>query len=220
MATPDISDLLISEFSSLTSDTELDTFRDLVDETISRSILSLEDFKSFMDNLCEKQDTIRFWYQFISVDIMAYIGLYISICYRNWQLRNISIKHLAAIFTAFDRPVYQRLVPAHIHDILTLPSPILHHLERGSFSVRLTATEWHGIALDKCHEMKIYKDAKMAGVCPSETKMEYLAHYLPFQANSVNNFHQQLFPERAQHTLKFSKKAAINVERMLKAIYN
>ena len=81
MAMPDISDLLkklVSEFSSLTSDTELDTFRDLVDETISTSILSLEDFKSFMDNLCEKQDTIRFWYQFISVDIMAYIGLYIQ----------------------------------------------------------------------------------------------------------------------------------------------
>ena len=122
---------------------------------------------------------------------MAYFGLYLAIRYRNWQLRNVSIKLLAAIFSAFNRPVYQRLIPTHIRDILTLPHPILCQLEKGSSCVRLTKTEWHGIGLDECHEMKINKDAKMAVVRPSATKMEYLSHHLPFQAACVNNFHKQ-----------------------------
>ena len=63
-----------------------------------------------------------------------------------------------------------------------------------------TATKWHGITLNECHEMKINKDAKMAVVRPSETKMEYLAHYLPFQANSVKNFHQQYYSRREHNT--------------------
>ena len=156
---------------------------------------------------------------------MAYFGLYLAIRYRNWQLRNSSIKLLAAIFTAFDCPIYQQLVPRHILDILTLPNAVLEHLEKGGFSVRLTKNESHGVALDECHEMKIKKDAKMAVVPPSATKMEYLSHYLPFQATCVNNFNQQLFPERAHHTQKFpycpssqDKKMAMNVECMLKAI--
>ena len=36
---------------------------------------------------------------------------------------------------------------------------VLHHLKKGSFSVRLTPTEWHAVALDECHEMRINKDA-------------------------------------------------------------
>ena len=217
---------LVSEFNSLSSDTELDTFREKVATAILRSSnVNIADFNKYMHTMCQKQDTIRFWYQFFNIDIMAYFGLYLAIRYRNWQLRNGSIKLLAAVFTAFDRPIYQQLVPRHILDILTSPTALLELLEKGGFSVRLTKNECHGVAFDECHEMKINKDAKMAVVRPSVTKMEYLSHYLPFQAACVNNFNQQLFPERAHHIKQFShcpssqdKKAAVNVERMLKAI--
>ena len=217
--------LLATEFTSVYNDDDLVAFRDKV--STLKSSISLEDFKSYSDSLCQKQDTLRFWYQFATVDIMAYIGLYLGIRYRNWHLRNCSIKQLAAIFTAFDRPIYQQLIPHHIMDVLSLPDCVLHHLQEGGFSVNLTTTQWHGVGIDECHEMKINKDAKMAVVRPSATKMEYLLHYLPFQASCVNNFHQQLFPERTKSTKAFShhptsedRKTAVNVEHILEVIAN
>ena len=97
----------------------------------------------------EENDTVRFWYRFISVDCFGYIALFISLRYRKW------VKKLGAIFAAFDRPIYQELIPRHIKDLLTIPEHILHHLQRGSFSVRLSTTEWHGVAIDECHEMRL-----------------------------------------------------------------
>ena len=89
---------LVSEFASLTSDTELDLFRSKVTTTILDSGIDLFDYHSYMDPLCQRQDTICFWFQFVTVDIMAYLGLYIAIRYHNWHLRNRSIKLLAAVF--------------------------------------------------------------------------------------------------------------------------
>lgn len=126
-----------------------------------------------MDALVIKSKTVRFWSRFLHVDCLAYIGLFLSIHYRNWELRTGSIKELAAIFAAFDRPIYQQLVPRHIHELLLMPSHIPHHLQRGSFSVRLSGSEWHGIAIDECHEMCINKDAKLAVAHPSKHRMEF-----------------------------------------------
>ena len=75
--------------------------------------------------------------------------------------------------------------------------------------------------------MKINKDAKMAVVHPSASKMEHLSQYLSFQAACVNNFSQQLFPERAHSANRFShspssqdRKSAVNIEHVLAAIAN
>ena len=130
--------------------------------------LSYEEFCKFIDGLALQQDMIKFWHQFLFVDCFAYISLFIATRYRNWELRVGSIKQLAAIFSAYDRPLYQKLVPKHIHDILSLPEFILHHLRKGIFSVRLSSTQWHAVAVDECHEMCINKDTKMAVVRPSK----------------------------------------------------
>ena len=81
------------------------------------------------------------------------------------------------------------------------------------------------MAIDECHEMKINKDAKMAVVRPTATKMKYLSHYLPFQAACVNNFPEQLFSERVNTTNHFShrptsqdRKTAVNVNCMLEVV--
>ena len=68
-----------------------------------------------------------------------------------------------------------------------MPSGVLHHLQKGSFSVRLSPTEWHGVALDKCHEMRINKDAKLAVIHPSKHKMEFLSNYRSFRSSYVKN---------------------------------
>ncbi len=216
---------LVQEFSCIGTDDKLDSFRARVSNKLTEEVCSFSEFTAYMEALAKTQDTIQFWYQFISEDCLAYVGLFTAIRYRNWDLRTGSIKALAAIFAAFDRPIYLRLIPQHLYDLLLMPSPVLEHLRSGSFSVRLSPSQWHGVALDECHEMKINKDAKLAVVHPSEQKMEYLSNYLPFRAGCVNNLIDQLFPERKTHALKFShrptsqdKKAHANAECMLKAI--
>lgn len=106
-----------------------------------------------------------------------------------------------------------------------MPSNILHHLQKGCFSVRLSATEWHGIAIDECHEMKINKDAKLAVVHPSKHKMEFLSNYIMFRSACVENLKKQIFPEREVSTQAFShcrtstdKKRDANIWNMLEAI--
>jgi hypothetical protein len=187
--------------------------------------LTYTGFRDYMENLSKQHDTVRFWYQFIAVDCFAYYALFLALRYRNWELRMGSIKVLAATFSAFDRPIYQELIPHHLKDILTMPPNVLHHLRKGGFSVRLSPTEWHGVALDECHEMKINKDAKLAVVHPSKHKMEFLSNYMSFRPACVDNLAKQIFPERGQHTNMFShvptskdRKRDINIHHMLDAI--
>ena len=213
---------LIKKFLDITSDDMIGKFRDAAENVFTKSPFDFAGFTSFMDDLSRKQSTIQFWYQFLMKDSLAYIGLYIAIRYRMWNLRVGSLKLMAPIFQAFDRPIYQRLLPRHLQDITRLPDPILRHLQAGGFSVRLTATNWHAVALDECHEMCINKDAKLAIVRPSPQHMEHLSNYLPFRAKCLNNLKDQLFPEQHKQTAKFSHRptskdviATANVDKML-----
>ena len=61
---------------------------------------------------------------------------------------------MGALFTAYDRPIYQRLIPQHLKDILSLPLPLMAHLHNGGFGVRLSESKWHAVVLDECHKMK------------------------------------------------------------------
>lgn len=180
-----------------------------------------------MRGLAEKQDTIRFWYQYLTSDCFAYVALFVAIRYRNWELRMGSLKQQAAIFSAFDRTIYERLIPQHLRDILCLPEPVLTHLQNGSFSVPFNPSEWHGVAIDECHEMKINKDAKLAVVRPSKDKMAFLSNHLSFRATCVYNLTDQIFPEQGEASEKFThrptskdKKAHVNVQRMCTSIVN
>ena len=60
--------------------------------------------------MAKVQEMCLFWSRFIEVDILVYIALFTSIRNCDWQLRVASIKLMAPIFFAFDRPIYQRLV--------------------------------------------------------------------------------------------------------------
>ena len=184
----DIKSLLVSLITKLTevsTDEELQDFRGTVHERFSTQLNlsgAFEDFTHFMEDIGKRQDTIRFWHQFVMKDCFAYLCLFIGIRYRNWMLRTCGIKLMAAVFSAFDRPIYQQLIPQHLLDIQRLPKPVLAHLQKGGFSVRLSPSEWHSVALDECHEMKVNKDAKLAIVRPSESKIVHLSNYLPFRS--------------------------------------
>ena len=187
---------IIDSFASLTNDSQMYDFSISAIDKFEEVPFSHDDFQKFMSDMCKKQDTIRFWYQFAFEDCLAYLGLYTSIRTRNWHLRTSSIKLMAPIFEAFDRQIYQRLIPQHLMDLAKLPHALLQHLQDGGFSVRLSPSERHGVALDECHEMKINKDSKMAVIRPSVEKMEHITHYLQFRAGCINNLQEQCFPER------------------------
>lgn len=128
---------------------------------------------------------------------------------------------MAAVFSAFDRPIYQEIIPRHLKDLLTIPSSVPHHLQKGSFSVRLSPSEWH---LDECHEMCINKDAKLAVVHPNKLKMNFLSNYLAFCSSCVHNLKRHLFPEReSQQDMLYTptsrdRKRDENIKLMLNAI--
>ena len=88
-----------------------------------------------------------------------------------------------------------------------MPPTVLHHLHKGSFSVRPSPTEWHGVGIDECHEMKINKDDKLAVVHPSKQRMEFLSNYMSFRAACVDNLKKQIFPERELRPDSFSHQA-------------
>ena len=217
---------LTTKFTNISADKELEGFRSNVHELFSRELAgAFEEFKHFMEDLVKRQDTIQFWYKFVLKDCFAYLSLFIGIRYRNWKLRTSGIKLMAAVFSAFDRPIYQRLVPQHLLDIQTLPEPVLAHLQNGGFSIRLTPSEWHSVAVDECHEMKVNKDAKLAVIRPSESKMVHLSNYLPFRSACLNNLMRELFPEREKSAEKFDhnptskdKKVELNVQSMMEQI--
>lgn len=223
----DISELVSSlgrKFTAMASDNELESFRASVKEIFSESSFQYEQFKAFMEALSAKNETVCFRYQFVSEDCFAYIALFISIRYCKWELCMGSIKVLAAIFSAFDRPTYQELIPRHLKEVLCMPAPMLHHLQKGCFSVRLSATEWHGVAIDECHEMKINKDAKLAVIHPSKHRMEFLSNYMAFRSSCLENLKKQIFPESQLDTQVFShsltskhKKRETNILNMLDA---
>ena len=113
---------------------------------------------------------------------------------------------MAAIIEAFDRHIYQRLIPQHllIKDLASIPESILEQLVNGGFSAWLSSSEWHAVALDECHETKINKDAKLAILRPTESKMLHTSNYLQFRADCLNNLKNELFAPQNDAKPKFS----------------
>ena len=46
-----------------------------------------QNFQSFIKDCCKKDDTWKFWAQFVFEDCLAYIGLYLAVQNHNWKPR-------------------------------------------------------------------------------------------------------------------------------------
>lgn len=188
---------LLTEFASISKEEDVASFQGTCDAIFNGELSSsYEQFVSFMENLSNQQDTIQFWFNFVQTDCLVYFGLFAALRRRCWDTRNVCIKLMAPLFTALDCPVYGKLIPQHLNDLLALPEVVLRHLKDGAFSVCLTPSKWHATALDECHEMCINKDAKLAVIRPSKEKMTHLSNYLSFRSAAIKNLEIQLFPER------------------------
>ncbi len=58
-------------------------------------------YESFLQSMCQNQDTNRFWYEYLAKNCMAYIALHTAIRNGDWVLRMAAIKMMAAVFSAY-----------------------------------------------------------------------------------------------------------------------
>ena len=93
-------------------------------------------------------------------DGFAYVSLYLAICSGKRDLRLGAIKLIAALFTAFGRPNYQKRIPDHIVDILTVSEEVLSHLKNGGFTISILGRPCHSIGFDEAHEMCVNRECK------------------------------------------------------------
>ena len=59
------------------------------------------------------------------------MGLFLEIRMSNWDLRVASLKGMAPLFAAYDRPCYQKLIPNHLADIECYDDRILQCFRAG-----------------------------------------------------------------------------------------
>ena len=113
-----------------------------------------------------------------------------------WTLRMAAIKSMAALFTAFDRAKYQKLIGQHIFDMITLPDKVLYHLQHGGFVVNIKGRPCHSVGIHEAHEMCINRECKEYVTMPSGENMDRTAIFLPIRAKAIKNLEVQLFPEQ------------------------
>ena len=151
-------------------------------------------FHHFIKNQASIDDTWKIWMHFVFEDFFSYFCLYISIRTSNWKLRMSSLKNIAPLFTAYDRPCYQRLLPDHIADVQCYPEIILRALEGGAFTVKVSPGLGHAIALDEAHEMCVNKDMKMSVVRPTLPYLKKTLHFHSYRIKAHKQFLSELFP--------------------------
>ena len=186
-----------------------------------------QQFKEFIQTTACRDETWRFWIQYVFVDAMAYVSLFFATRSGDWHLRMSSVKSMAAVFTAFDHPTYQKLISNHLSDLLSLPRSVLPIFEQGAFVVNTTGRSWHSVGIDEAHEMLINKQCKMSITKPSPDYINRIASYLTYRTKTFQQVKQQVFPETKKKSSEpqsvFSskdcdKKSKQNVNAQLRAI--
>ena len=143
------------------------------------------EFSTFMNIHMKKEETFKCWGQFVLQDCSAYVALYLAIYSGNWKLRMAAIKFMAALFTAFDRQKYQKLIPQHIVDLFIMPSDVLSNLESGGFTISLKGHPCHSVGVDEAHEMCINKDCREFITRPSADYINHTALFIPVRAEAI-----------------------------------
>jgi hypothetical protein len=197
-----ISDLLIECVTTLdrAKDHGYSDIKDFLKKQkfMQRMLEGLEsEFEEFRRVNCEKDDTFRFWDNYIHNDCMYYVGLFIAVRCGNWDLRMSCLRDMIPLFSITDHQNYARILPQHLADIDQMPELILKQMKMGGFSASLKGTPFASLALDETQERTMNRDIKMA---ISKGEGDYIASissYLPFRAKLVTNIKYQLLTHRS-----------------------
>ena len=204
----------------------------VVDIMETGSLKSFQDeFNGFVDKLAGIDSTWKFWKGFISTDFVAYMSLFTGLRTRDWNLRVASLKQMAPLFCAFDRPIYSKILPDHIMDMLCLPEIIITQFQAGAFAVALGDRRSHSVGLDEAHEMGINKGIKQLVVRPTNDNMQRLAtvmHYRAKVQNSITSVagtaykecqHSHHLPDEVISKVPYtSKKIETNIAEMMSTL--
>ncbi|CAG2187243.1 unnamed protein product [Mytilus edulis] len=112
-----------------------------------------------------------------------------------------SLKMICPLFHAFDRPLYLKLVPYHLADLLTFPQPILDFFSLGAFAVSITGTDLNCVALDEAHETQINLQTKQALNSTTKQSLASTCLSLPFRAKVLQNLKKQLLIKHQNSTI-------------------
>ncbi|XP_064384664.1 uncharacterized protein LOC135333611 [Halichondria panicea] len=156
----------------------------------------LQLFDEYIQKRESENKTVKFWIEFIFRTCVGYIALYCAVRTGQWDLRMAAIKLMVPIFTAFDRPRYQQLIPQHIRDMYNLPGDVRANLEKGGFTVSLLGRPGHSIGIDEAHEMCINRECKEFVSRPSAETITRISLFLPIRAEAMKNIEQQLFKKQ------------------------
>ena len=164
---------------------------------------ALESFKQHIQEQREVDATWHLWSNYVLNDCFGYVGLFLSIRNSDWDLQIASIKNIAALFSAYDRPCYQKLVPDHLADLQAYPPQVIDFFKAGGFTVKVKGRVGHAIALDEAHEMCINRDIKMAVVRPTQPYLKKTTHFFSYRIKAQKQFLSQLFPPTAEASPAF-----------------
>ena len=156
--------------------------------------MSMQAFVNFIADQSKADNTWKLWSNFVFCDCFCYISLFLAIRTSNWQLRMSSLKQIAPLFSAYDRPCYQRLIPNHIADVESYPVEIKKCFEAGGFTVKLRNGIGHAVALDEAHEVCINRDMKMAVTRPTTAYLQKTMFFFSYRIKAHKQFISQLFP--------------------------
>lgn len=109
------------------------------------------------------------------------------------------MNQIAALFTPFDRPCYEKLTAQHIDDSCKCPTPVLNVLQQGGFSISFRRRHAH-VTIDDAHKMAINKDCKEAITKRTVDYIKCVATFFQVCCKSLKNLDAQLSPEAQCHS--------------------
>ena len=94
-------------------------------------------FNAFLTTRLAK--TAKLWTNCLK-DLGTYVMFWLSLRTASCQVRMGTLKKMAQLFHAFDRPNYMELTAMHFADVWQLPPAVLQHFEKGAFTASITGS--------------------------------------------------------------------------------
>ena len=153
-----------------------------------KHLLAIDEDRSLF---ASRNQTWRFWQQSLFQNCIPQLGFFLVISTGNWHLRMASIKQTVALFTAFDRPCYEKLTVQQLQ-VPNTSAEARRFLHRFQYA--------HTVAIDEAHEMIINKDCKEAITKRSTDYIRCAATFFQVCSKSLKNLDAQLFLEAQCHS--------------------
>ena len=155
------------------------------------------DFKQFIEELCNKCETAKYWNTFIEM-VSLIKDLIRADREGDWELHLYTVQRLLPLFAIFDKVNYLRWASLYLEDMRRLPEthPEVHRqFMEGNFVVKRTAGLFKAIAVDLALEQTINRSQKSSsGIIGSTKSKKYVAEWelIYHEMLSISNLHREL----------------------------